>query len=221
MNTSRDVLKKELVDYFRKLYENGTVNLFEGNLSARDNDVILMTPSQQNKERMTADMIVEMDEQGTVLSDNGYAPSSESQMHLEIYRLRPDVGAVVHDHSAFACAFALAGIPIRGELAELYMLYGGEIPCCSYGTPGTDAVFTEFSHYFSEKKYDAVLLANHGLVTAGKNLEDAYAKAEAVEKIAKITLLARLLGGESPLPDGAADALLTRWSDQFKSTGRS
>lgn len=216
MTERRESLKKELVRCFQKLYEQGMVNLFEGNLSARDGDMILMTPSQQNKETMTADMIVEMDLNGNVLSENGYRPSSERRMHLEIYRLRSDVNAIVHTHSAFASAFALAGQDIRGELAELYLFFGGEIPCCAYGTPGTDAVFAEFGRCFAQEDRDAVLLANHGLVAAGRDLEDAFARAEAAEKLAKITLLARLLGGESPLPAGAADELLARWKKERK-----
>ncbi len=220
MSGTRETHKAELVSCFRKLYEQGTVNLFEGNLSVRDGDVILMTPSQQDKEAMTADMIAEMDLNGELLSENGYRPSSEYRMHLEIYRLRPDVRAVVHDHSAFASAFALAGQAIRGELAELYMFYGGEIPCCAYGTPGTDAVFDEFERRFVSEGRDAVLLANHGLVAAGQSLKDAFAKAEAVEKMAKIILLAKCLGGEKPLPSGAAEELLERWSQQKKTAGR-
>lgn len=209
MNKSRTSLKTELVRCFKKLYENGTVNMFEGNLSIRDGDTILMTPSQQNKETMTPEMIVEMDQDGSILSDNGFRPSSEFRMHLEVYRLRPDVGAIVHDHSAFATAFALAGVPITCELAEMYMFFGGKIPFCTYGKPGTDKVFAEFEQHFVNENLDVVLLSNHGLVAAGKNLEDAYAKAEAAEKIARITLLAKLLGGEQPLPPGAAEALLS------------
>ena len=160
---------------------------------------------------MTPEMIVALDPAGNLLADNGYRPSSEARMHLEIYRLRPDLGAVVHTHSAFATAFALAGQPIRGELAELFLFYGGEIPCCAYGAPGTDAVFAQFERYFLREQRDVVLLANHGLVAAGRDVEEAFARAEAVEKLAKTTLLARFLGGECRLPDGAAAALTERW----------
>lgn len=202
--------KEEIVHYFKRQYEQGVINLFEGNISARVGDVILMTPSQQNKETMTADMITELDMEGSLLSDNGFQPSSEYRMHLALYRLRPDVGAIVHNHSACAGAFALAGQPIRSEMAEMYLYYGGEVPCCAYGTPGTDAVFADFERYFVNECKDVVLLANHGLVAAGRDAEDAFSKAEAVEKLAKISLLARLLGGERSLPDGEAEALMKR-----------
>ena len=208
MDMIRDEKKEEIVRYFRKLYDQGTINLYEGNISVRYGDLVLMTPSQQNKETMTPGMIVEMDPGGRALSDNGMRPSSEYRMHLEIYRLRADLGAVVHTHSAYASAFALAGQPIRGELAELLLFYGGEVPCCSYGTPGTDAVHADFARYFLQEKKDVVLLSNHGLVAAGRDIEEAFSRAEAVEKIAKTIILARLLGGEAPLPPGAAETLL-------------
>ncbi len=203
--------REQIVRCFRKLYEQGTINLFEGNISARHGKHVLMTPSQQNKETMTSDMLVVLDAAGKQLSSKGLQPSSEARMHLEIYRLRPDLGAVVHTHSAFASAFALAGKPICSALAELHLFYGGEIPCCAYGEPGTDAVFAEFERYFVQERKDVVLLANHGLVAAGRDVEEAFSRAEAVEKLAKIALLARLLGGECPLPDGAAEALIERW----------
>jgi len=211
MEQAQQGKREQIVRCFRKLYEQGTINLFEGNFSARDGENVLMTPSQQNKETMTPEMLVVLDAEGHLLSSNGLQPSSEARMHLEIYRLRRDLGAVVHTHSAFASAFALAGMPIRTELAELYLYYGGEIPCCAYGAPGTDAVFAEFERYFLREQKDVVLLANHGLVAAGRDVEEAFSRAEAVEKLAKTALLARLLGGESPLPDGAAAELLERW----------
>ena len=203
-------IKEDIVRYFRRLYEQGTINLFEGNISARVGDVILMTPSRQNKETLRAEMISELDIDGNV-KESRFSPSSEYRMHLAVYRLRSDARAVVHTHSAFASAFALAGQSIRNALAETWMFYGGEIPCCSYGAPGTDAVFADFERYLVREDRDAVLLANHGLVTLGKDVEDAFSKAEAVEKLAKITLLSRLLGGEQPLPPGEAETLLERY----------
>ena len=191
MTQEQQMKREQIVRCFRKLYEQGTINLYEGNFSARDGENVIMTPSQQNKETMTPEMLVVLDAQGRVLSSNGLLPSSEARMHLEIYRLRPDLGAVVHTHSAFASAFALAGKPLRGELAELYLFYGGEIPCCAYGAPGTDAVFAEFERYFLQEKKDVVLLANHGLVAAGRSVEEAFSRAEAVEKLAKTAAAGR------------------------------
>ncbi len=210
MQQNAPAIKTEIVRCFQKLYAQGTVNLFEGNLSVRDGDVIYMTPSQQNKETMTPEMILTLTPEGEILTQNGLKPSSETPMHLALYRLRPDIGAIVHTHSACATAFALAGREIASELAEQYLFFKGSIPCCAYGTPGTDAVFADFPRYFAHEGKNAVLLANHGLVTVGKTLEEAFACAEAAEKIAKIALMTKLLGKEQPLPEGEKERLAGR-----------
>ena len=217
---------EEVVRRFRQLYAQGAVNLFEGNISARAGEVILMTPSQQDKEALTPAMLVHLSADGTVLkpgrgtAGEELAPSSEYRMHLELYRLRPDAGAVVHTHSPFATAFALAGLPVTGELPELMLQFGGEFPCAPYGRPGTDEVFTTFPRHFGEEHRDAVLLANHGLVCVGGDVTQAFARAEAAEKLAKTVWLARALGSESPLPAGEAEALLARWAGARPNTER-
>ena len=205
-----NVAKTAMVALFRRLYDRGMVNLYEGNISVRLDDRLLVTPSQQSKETITPQMVVEMDAEGRVLQSAGVAPSSEAGMHLEIYRLRPDVRAAIHVHSPYATAFALAGKPIAGEAAELWMLFGGEIPCCTYGTPGTDAVFAEFARYLVDEGRNAVLLANHGLVCVGRDLDEAFARVEAAEKLAQIIWLARALGPENPLPAGETEWLRSR-----------
>ena len=205
-----NVAKTRMVALFRRLYDRGMVNLYEGNISVRLDDRLLVTPSQQSKETMTPQMVVEVDVEGRVLQSAGVAPSSEAGMHREIYRLRPDVRAVIHVHSPYATAFALAGQAIAGNAAELWMLFGGEIPCCAYGTPGTDAVFAEFARYLVDEGRNAVLLANHGLVCVGRDLDEAFARVEAAEKLAQIIWLARALGPENPLPAGEAERLRSR-----------
>ncbi|MBQ3386350.1 MAG: class II aldolase/adducin family protein [Eggerthellaceae bacterium] len=205
-----NVAKTRMVALFRRLYDRGMVNLYEGNISVRLDDRLLVTPSQQSKETMTPQMVVEVDVEGRVLQSAGVAPSSEAGMHREIYRLRPDVRAVIHVHSPYATAFALAGQAIAGNAAELWMLFGGEIPCCAYGTPGTDAVFAEFERYLVDEGRNAVLLANHGLVCVGRDLDEAFARVEAAEKLAQIIWLARALGPENPLPAGETERLRSR-----------
>ncbi len=186
-------MKNDIVYFFKKLYEQGAVTLYEGNISVRDEDVIFITPSQQSKETIDAGMIVEMDLDGNLLSDNGYKPSSEYKMHQELYKLRDDIGAVVHTHSTYATAFALRGNPIVSNLAELEMFFGGEIPCCSYGKPGTDEIFRDFKQFFVRENKNVALLERHGIVAVGGNVEEAFARAQTAEKIAKITLLAAMV----------------------------
>ena len=119
-------------------------------------------------------------------------------MHREIYRLRPDVNAIVHTHSPFATAYAAAGRDIvSGSLAECNLVLG-KVPCVPYGRPGTADVYARFPEYLEE--YNAILLAGHGPVTFGPDLTTAFSLTEMVEKIAKIVLLTQFLGGEQKLP---------------------
>ena len=106
-------LKREIVETVKREYRFGMVNMFEGNVSARLGDRVFITPSQVAKETMDASMIIEVDMNGSLICQPpGLKPSSELEMHLEVYHLRPDVQAVVHNHSLYATAFAVNGMPL-------------------------------------------------------------------------------------------------------------
>ncbi len=204
--------KEEMIARFLRLYESGMINMFEGNITVRTPDCVLVTPSQKEKDKITPEMIIEMDFEGNILNDPPAKPSSEYRMHLLLYRLRDDINAIVHTHSAYATSYAVARKPVRGNMAELYMFFGGEIPVCSYGTPGTEEICADFPKYFVEEDKDAVLLANHGIVTAGKTLADAYSKAESAEKLAMIGIQARLIGEKDALTDEEKEPLLALYN---------
>ena len=207
---TKQELREEIIYYFKKQYDLDMLNTFEGNLSARvpETNTILITPTQQDKEKITPDMILEVDMDGNLLDESDYEPSSELGMHIEIYKLRPDLNSVLHNHSAYATAFALVGRPLANDMAESFMYYGGDIPVCPYGRPGTDDVFKDFKKFFVDRDKDVLLLSNHGLVTSGKNVSDAFNKAEAVEKLAKITILSETLGPANPLSAVEKEKLL-------------
>ena len=116
-------------------------------------------------------------------------------MHLEVYRQRPDVQAVVHAHPPIATGFAVAGIPLdRAVLAEVLTTLGS-IPIAEYATPSTQELPDAVRKYI--KAHDGMLLANHGALTVGADLFSAYYKMETIEHFAKISLVARLLGREN------------------------
>lgn len=211
--------KEQIVYYMREMYHQDLVNLFEGNVSMRWEDRYLITPSQTDKETMTADMILELDENGAVLNPEcGKRPSSEYKMHIQAYRVAPYANACVHNHSAFATAFAAAGQPIRSRgLAEVLEVFE-EVPVVPYGRPGTPEIAAGFAQYLPN--YSAVLLENHGVVAVGPNLLVAYSQARAVEKLAKIMLCARLLGGEKALPDEEVETLRSIGRSHKKAAGR-
>jgi L-fuculose-phosphate aldolase len=142
---------------------------------------------------MTPDMMVVVDYQGKKVAGDRDA-SSELPMHLEVYKNRPDVNAVVHAHPPLATGFAVAGIPLtRAVLAEVITTLGS-IPIAEYGTPSTAELPEAVRKYI--KAHDGLLLANHGAVTCGTSVLAAYYKMETIEHFAKISLVARLLGRE-------------------------
>ena len=121
-------------------------------------------------------------------------PSSEMAMHLLIYEMRPDIMAVVHAHPAHATAYAAAGIPLNKALISEVVLALGCIPLAEYGTPGTPELTDQMRPFI--QNYDALLMSNHGVVTYGTDLEDAFNRMDTVEHFAKISMYTRILGRE-------------------------
>jgi len=187
-------LRAEMVEAGRRLYARAYVASNDGNISARlDDKRLLTTPKSVSKGFMTPDMMVVVDYDGKKLTGDRDA-SSELPMHLEIYRNRPDVNAVVHAHPPIATGFAVAGIPLtRAVLAEVVTTLGS-IPIAEYGTPSTAELPEAVRKYI--KAHDGMLLANHGAVTCCRTVMTAYYKMETIEHFAKISLVARLLGRE-------------------------
>jgi L-fuculose-phosphate aldolase len=191
---AEEAIRAEIVEVGRRMYARGYVASNDGNISARlDAERLITTPKSVSKGFMTPDMMVVVDHQGRKLAGDR-DPSSELPMHLEIYRNRPDVTAVVHAHPPLATGFAVAGIPLtRAVLAEVITTLGS-IPIAEYGTPSTSELPEAVRKYI--KAHDGLLLANHGAVTCGVGVTAAYYKMETIEHFAKISLVARLLGRE-------------------------
>jgi L-fuculose-phosphate aldolase len=188
-------VRADIVEAGRRMYERGFVASNDGNISARlDEGRLITTPKSVSKGFMTPDMMVLVDYDGRKLAGDRDA-SSELPMHLEIYRNRPDVNAVVHAHPPHATGFAVAGIPLtRAVLAEVITTLGS-IPIAAYGTPSTAELPEAVRKYI--KAHDGMLLANHGAVTCGPSVMAAYYKMETIEHFARISLVARMLGGEN------------------------
>jgi L-fuculose-phosphate aldolase len=187
-------LRADIVEVGRRMYARGYTASNDGNISVRlGDDRLLMTPKGVCKGFMTPDMLCITDLGGRKLAGDR-DPSSEMLMHLEVYRQRPDVGAVVHAHPPTATGFAVAGIPLdRAVLAEVLTTLGS-IPIAEYATPSTSELPAAVSKYV--KAHDGMLLANHGALTVGADLFSAYYKMETIEHFARISLVARLLGRE-------------------------
>lgn len=132
--------------------------------------------------------------------------SSEIGMHLLIYKLRPDVKAIVHAHPATATGFAASGMALSQPLVCEVVIGLGSIPLARYGTPGTSELAESLEPLIPQ--YDAILMSNHGVVTYGDTLDHAYMRMETVEHFAQIALVTHLLGTQQPLGERDVEKLM-------------
>ncbi len=196
-NADLDRIVEPFIAVCHRAEAKGFVAATDGNISARlPNGNILITPASINKGFVGGGDLVEISSDGERISSKG-KPSSEKDMHLFIYKNRPDVNAVVHCHPVYATAFATARIPLVECLFPEVVVGLGVIPLAPYATPSSKEVGESIAPFV--KTVDAILLSNHGAVTYGKDLWDAYFKMEKVEQIAQIQYAARMLGGEKIL----------------------
>ena len=187
------------------LHQNGLVAATDGNLSVRLEDgSILSTPTLMSKGMLEAGDLVIVDAQGRKLSGRREV-SSEIAMHLFIYRTRPDVNAVVHAHPPTATGYAAAGIPLDAALCSEIVVTLGSVPLASYGTPGTPELAEALAPLIPD--HQAILMANHGVVTYGQDLVTAFMNMETVEHYAKIALVTHMLGRQQPLSGQHLDKL--------------
>ncbi len=198
-------LRDDIVRFGKMLHQNGLVAATDGNISVRMGDgTVLCTPTLMSKGMMEANDLVIVDEHGRKLSGRREA-SSEIAMHLLIYRERPDVNAVVHAHPPTATGYAAAGIPLDTALCSEIVVTLGSVPLARYGTPGTTELAEALAPLIAD--HQAILMANHGVVTYGEDLLTAYMNMETVEHYAKIALVTHLLGRQQPLTGQHLDKL--------------
>ena len=198
--------RREIVEIGRRIWQRRYVAANDGNLSVRlPGDRIVVTPAGRSKGFLRTDDLIVVDLDGRKLQGSR-EPSSELPMHLFAYRKRPDVGAVVHAHPPRATGFAVAGVPLAQCILPEVILTLGQVPLTSYATPSTQEVPDSIEEFIG--CWNALLLRNHGVLTLGSDIEEAYFRLETVEHFAEITLSARILGGASPLSDEDVRKLL-------------
>lgn len=189
--------RRELAEIGRRIWQKGYVAANDGNLSARiAADRVLITPTGRSKGFLRPEDMVVVDAQGRKVSGER-EPTSELPMHLFVYAARADIGAVVHAHPPRATGFAVAGVPLAQCVLPEVILTLGRIPLTDYATPSTEEVPASIEAFI--ERYNAILLRNHGVLTFGATLEEAYYRMETVEHFAEITLAAKMLGGAAPL----------------------
>jgi L-fuculose-phosphate aldolase len=190
----------------RQLAARGLIAGRDGNLAVRlGPERVLVTPSGFIKSLVTAGDMVEVDLDGTPRRKSNRKPTSELELHLRILRHRPDVSAVVHAHPPTATGFAVAGEAIPGNLLPELIFVVGPVPLVPFGMPGTPELGDRVVPYLTG--HSALLLANHGAVTMGKTLDEAWIRMESLEHAARIIAAARALGQPQPLTAAAVERL--------------
>ncbi len=197
--SSETDLRRQLARFSRWVHRLGYTPGTAGNLSIRlDEHLILATPTGCSKGLLHPTDMVIIDNDGHKLS-GARNVTSEIGMHLAVYRMRPDVQAIVHTHPPIATAFAACGKALDEPICSEILMTTGLVPLAPYATTGTEEVSASLEPFIPD--HDAILLANHGLLTYGSSLTDAFMKTETVEHFAQVCLSAHQLGGAMPLRD--------------------
>jgi L-fuculose-phosphate aldolase len=198
--------RRELCVAGRWLRERGFVVATEGNLSVRlDAGRILVSPRSRSKGALLPQSLIVAEIESRNFPGEKDV-SSEIGMHLLFYRLRPEVNAVVHAHPPVACGFAAAHTPLNKALLAEMVVALGAVPVAPYATPGTPELSEALEPFVTH--HDAILLANHGAVTCGRDLLSAFYKMELVEQYARVALVTEILGKQSLLSGSDVEKLL-------------
>lgn len=206
---------QELLLVARHLDEKKILNAIEGNISLKRDGLIYVTPSGKNKAFLTEDMVAVVDEEGRQLAGS-CRPTSELKLHLQVYRMRRDVGGIVHAHPPYLTAYAVCGLPVRTKAyAEMMTVYGS-FEVAPYGRPGTDDIYRGVEPLL--QKSDVVLLENHGALAVGPNVLQAMNHMESAEAIAEVLTKARLVGKDKYLPEEECEVLFSMHDKKQKET---
>jgi L-fuculose-phosphate aldolase len=175
--------RQSLVDHGRRLLAGGYVVGADGNLSVREGDRVLITPSRVPYDRLTVNEVaaIDLDGAGSPLR------SSEWAVHCAVYRARPEVMAVVHAHPVFACVLAVRGERLEELLDEVGPVLGGPVVVAEYAPSGTTLLGEHAVAGLGNRH--GVILANHGTVTVGSDLEEAFYRLEVLERAAHVQVL--------------------------------
>jgi L-fuculose-phosphate aldolase len=185
-------IKEQICEIGRRVYARGFAAANDGNISYRLNDKeIICSPTMMSKGFMKCEDICKVDFEGNQIAGTRKR-SSEILLHLAVYKHRPDVKAVVHCHPPHATAFAVAGVPVPKCVLPEVEVFLGEVPTAIYETPGTQKFAETIVPHL--KSSNTIILANHGTVTFGPDLEKAYWNSEIIDAYCRILILAQQLG---------------------------
>ncbi len=211
---NEEALRAELVERSRELHQRGWVANHDGNLTVRlGPGRFLATPTAVSKGAVVPEMLIVVDEKGAVVQGTrgGF---SELKLHLAAYKARPEVQCVVHAHPPTATGFAVAGQELGPPfMAEPVVSIGPRVPLVPFGLPGDPDLEGAITQALAEA--DVLLLANHGVLSTGPDLETCVLRIELVEHLCRIALVARQLSGPTPLPTHVVEALTEKHRKLF------
>lgn len=209
-----EALKKDVCDIAKRAQRDGLCKHKSGNFSARDPETgyVVITPTSIDRDLLTPEDMVVLDSEARVLENlTGLRPTSESLMHLMIYKQRSGAAAVAHTHSAYATTFALLNKPIPAIVYEVANLglTKARVPVAAYGRPGSTALADSVIEACREA--DCFLLEKHGAVALDeKDIYEAFLKAAYIEELAELYYLA-LTAGRGTEPDSFPQEELQKW----------
>lgn len=210
-----ELLRREIAEYARRILKENLATGAGGNISARWEDTMLISPSGLSLEEVDPVQYVEVDiPAGDIRAQNGLRPSSEVLMHLACYRKRPEVRAVVHAHPQYTIALTSSGHDLAPMFADALIYMGSTVPHLDYITVTTP----ELAQAVGEAIKDAncLVLRNHGSVTVGENLKQAFWRALTVEEAARIQVLSLMIGRPRFLDKSESDRLDSLASEQYR-----
>ncbi|MGD8586139.1 MAG: class II aldolase/adducin family protein [Chloroflexota bacterium] len=212
MRSDGQRLRQEIVRVGRLMYEKGFIAASDGNISARlDQRRLLITPSGLHKGMMEPDQLLVVDYDGRKIGPSTAAnrqlkPTSEAPMHLEAYRQRPDIQAVVHAHPPITVALSIAGVSLAECLLPEVIVFLGIIPTTAYATPSSEENVAAIRQLI--RHHDALVLQRHGSLTVGDSPMQAFMRLETVEQNSRIAYMLKQLGASHPLPADEVRKLL-------------
>ena len=186
MKVSDFELAREVAYFMKRLYKQQLTTAAGGNVSFRRGDEVFITPGSVDNARIETEEIGILDLEGNILK-NGFKPTAEAELHLSVYRSRPDVCAVMHAHPETACAFAASGREISGKLLCESDVIPGRIGRVPYLAPGKQELADAVGK--AAKEHDVFLMNNHGVMALGTSLFQSFCRIEVLERAAKATLI--------------------------------
>ena len=203
-------IRQQIVKVGQLLYEKGFICASDGNISVRlSPNRILITPSGLHKGLLDTDQILLIDAEGNIIRGaRGLKPTSELPMHLEAYRQRDDISAVVHAHPPISVALSIAGISMTDCLLPEVIVFLGVVPTTAYATPSSvenvRAIRDLITHH------DGLILQRHGSLTVGNDVMQAFMRTETIEQNARIGFMLAQMGVHNPLPPHEVRKLLAQ-----------